>query len=352
MRPTPLSVWLVGIAAVTGCGAGPSGPAQVCSAAVARGCWESLGLDGHHVTAVTATPMGIFAGDFSEGVFRLDSAVGSWVSLGVDHAIVSSLLYVPGDTARLLVGVWPQDREETAAAVFATEDGGETWKPWDGGLADQSNDQRFWAFSLAVDLGNPRRLFMGSSAAILRSPDGGGTWEFAFGGPTSSALGVLGIAISPRRDGNLWAGGESPFFTGYVRHSSDWGDSWQHVEVNVAAITVLAIDPDAPEVLWAGAPGGIMSSLDNGETWEVRLRGLIVGGIVFIDSGAYVFGTELPEVRIDGHLMAFQSLDRGEHWEPLPVPADVQGAIAVSVDQLGRVLVGTSGSGVWRYTPE
>lgn len=160
------------------------------------------------------------------------------------------------------------------------------------------------------------------------------------------------IAISSRRDGNVWVGGQTAFFEGFVRHSSDWGESWEFSRVNVAGILVLAMDPRTPALLWAGAPGGLLSSSDRGTTWEVRLRGLIATGLAFLDSGAYVFGTELPEVRIDGHLIAFRSADRGASWEALPVPSDVQGAKAVSLDERGRILVGTSGSGVWRYTPE
>lgn len=342
-------------AAALGCGADPIEPAQVCSAAVTRRCWEPLGLEGRYVTTVAATPMGLFAGGFSDGVFRLDSASGAWVSLGLDHAIVSSLLYVPADAARLLVGVMPRSQEQTDAAIFATEDGGQTWRPWDGGLAQQYG-RRLWAYSLAMDPGDPKVLFWGGDAEILRSRDGGATWEFVYGRATYLGGGVLSLLVSPRRDGNVWAGGQSAYGDGYVHHSRDWGDSWKFYSINVAAILALAVDPSAPGTLWAGASGGVMSSDDGGETWQVRFRGLDgFGGMVFLNDEFYVFGRVVSpddSVHAKGRMAAFRSPNHAVTWETLPVPPNVAAATALGVDSRGRLVVGTNASGVWRYTPD
>jgi hypothetical protein len=314
-------------------------------------------MDGHLVTAVATTPMGLFAGDFREGVFRLDSASGTWVSVGVGHAIVSSLLYVPGDTARLLVGVRPYSQEVTDAAVFATEDRGDTWKPWDGGLADSSNDQRFWAYSLAADPGEPRTLFMaGAAGQILRSSDGGATWAFVSGSQNTWGGESSTIAISPRRDGNVWVGGQDAFGQGYVQRSSDWGDSWRVSSVDVAAILALMLDPSQPGRLWAGASHGVISSDDNGQTWDVRLRGLDqLGGMALANGAFYVVRGVAPpgdSLYANVRLAIFRSVDRGMTWDALPVPSGVAGGTALALDPGGRLLVGTSRSGVWRYTPE
>jgi hypothetical protein len=62
--------------------------------------------------------------------------------------------------------------------VYATEDGGETWMEWDGGLARDYN-HRSWAFSLAMDPGNPERLW--SAEAIGRIQRGEDETEYRLG---------------------------------------------------------------------------------------------------------------------------------------------------------------------------
>lgn len=137
----------------------------------ATGAWTHLGLEGQWVTALAETPWGLYAGTHDDGVFRMD-ANGMWKPVGLDHAIISDIVFVPGGTERLLVGLYPYAEERTQAAVFATTDSGRTWVPWDGGLA-ASRDGYGSGFSLAIDVGNPDRLFMSFFDTIVRSDDGG-----------------------------------------------------------------------------------------------------------------------------------------------------------------------------------
>lgn len=194
--------------AVLGCSDGLG--SRGCTLRLESGCWTHLGLEGHWVTALADTPWGLFAGTGDAGVFRFDSNAGSWQALGLDHAVAWSMLFVPGPTPRLLVGMRNRAEERTPAAVFATEDRGRTWLPWDGGLAEQ-HDNREWAYSLAMDPGDAARLYMGQSASILRSTDGGRSWQYVSGDADMTANGVNAIVISPARDGRVWAGVEGAF---------------------------------------------------------------------------------------------------------------------------------------------
>jgi hypothetical protein len=142
-----------------------------------HGSWEFLGLEDHWIRSVGATPWGVFAGTTDGGIFRLNESTGEWVSLGLDHAIVRTMLFVPSDPPKLLVGVSPRGEAQTQAAVFLSTDSGESWIPWDGGLA-ALRDWREWAYSLAYDPGDHSRLYMGHSAALSRSTDGGLSWTY------------------------------------------------------------------------------------------------------------------------------------------------------------------------------
>lgn len=123
-----------------------------------------------------------------------------------------------------MVGLQPRADEQTEAAVFATEDAGATWKPWDGGLAARFGF-RAWAHSLASDPLNPERLFMGQSSSILRSEDGGESWRYVLGNENLQGLGINSIVVSANSDRGVWAGGQTAFFAAAVLRSRDSGDT-------------------------------------------------------------------------------------------------------------------------------
>ncbi|MHB1297630.1 MAG: sialidase family protein [Gemmatimonadaceae bacterium] len=345
---------------VLGC-ADPVGPENFgnCAPAV-TGSWTHLGLEGQWVTALAETPWGLFAGTGEHGVYRCRPETGTWESVGLDHAITGAILFVPGPTPRLLVGVRPRDWDRSAAAVFASTDRGRTWVPWDGGLAAQ-HDQNQWAFSLAIDPGDPERLFMGQSISILRSTDGGRAWQYVFASADDFGNGLNTIVISPLRDGRVWAGGEGAIFNGLILLSDDWGENWEPVVFRNNAVFDLAVDPLAPARLWAGAHGGVMRSEDYGRTWEYVLTavgtpngGLITSVLAHGDALYAVGGTFRPSPDPLGDLALFRSGDRGTTWDTLSVPADAGGSNVAILDAAGRLLIGTSSKpkgGVWRYQP-
>lgn len=112
-----------------------------------------------------------------------------------------------------------------------------------------------------------------ASAGVLVSPDDGRSWRLATTGlppipypysmsqPTVTASGTayMWVAHSP----GPWA----------LYRSSDAGDSWTRVGQDAAPLSgdprggrTLAVDPDSPQTLWAGA-SSLARSDDGGETW-------------------------------------------------------------------------------------
>jgi photosystem II stability/assembly factor-like uncharacterized protein len=341
----------------------PAGPADfgACNPPQ-RNAWTHLGLEGQWVTALAETPWGLFVGTGTGGVFRCDPASGRWQALGLDHAVARSMLFVPGPTPRLLVGMRPRAEEQTAAAVFATEDAGRTWLPWDGGLA-QRHDHRQWAFSLAMDPGDPQRLYMGQSISILRSTDGGRSWRYVFGSADYFGRGLNALVVSPRRDGRIWAGGEGALFNGLILLSQDWGGTWEPIIITPRfdnAVFALAVDESNPARLWAGVHGGVMRSEDYGRTWQYVLRiGGTNGGLIksLLTRGEHLYavgGTFRPIPDPLGDLALWRSADGGTTWNALPVQADAGGSDVAVLDSAGRLLIGTSSQprgGVWRFQP-
>lgn len=326
------------------------------------GTWVHLGLEGQWITSLAETPWGIFAGTGHRGVYRCNPANGRWEPLGLDHAKVSAMLMVPGPTPRLLVGMRNRAEERTAAAVFATEDGGRTWLPWDGGLADR-NDNRQWAVSLAIDPGDPDNLYLGQEASILRSSDGGRTWRYTLGAPDHNGGGMDAIVVSPARDGRIWAAGTGATFAGFVMFSDDWGETWGGVNVTPRvenSVFALAVDPRDPRRLWAGVGGGVMRSEDYGRTWNYALlnggaEGSIMMSILVAGEHLYAVGGLLrPIPDLGNDLALYRSADRGTTWEQITAPPGIPGSDVAILDSSGRLLIGTTtvpGGGLWRYKP-
>lgn len=330
------------------------------------GSWTHLGLGGQWVTELAETPWGLYAGTHDDGVFRRDTD-GTWRSVGLDHAIVSDIVFVPGEIPRLLVGLYPYADERTQGAVFASADSGRSWAPWDGGLA-ASRDGYGSAFSLAIEAGNPSRLFMSFFDTIVRSEDGGSSWKYVVGEQRLIGGGSYwSIVISPARDGTVWAAGGTSLFSTILLRSRDWGNTWEYsspdprqgenaVEDN--EILSLEVDPDSPARLFAGFQFGyVMRSDDGGNTWSHTLRTASHTGFVhvikYVRGTVFVVASENLRPASDGSALSnlglYCSSDDGETWETVSVPANVPGGHTLHADSQGRLLIGTRGGGVWRF---
>ena len=314
-------------------------------------CWESLGLADQRVESLASTPWGLFAGT-RNGVFQFDRDQGTWIQRGLQDHWVSSIIFVPRNDGYLLAGVRPVTTETTAAAVFASLDSGQSWLPSDGGLAS-TNDSRFWAYSLAADPLDPSLILWATSSPILRSPDGGTTWELVKGRLSAFGQGVDDIAFTSDGSGLVWAAGTGVFGVGYVLRSPDRGKTWEQFspfgESGVPARSI-APDPIVPNRMWLGMGGAIMRFDDLGETWSVALRDAgSVNGIVVVGGTLYAATALRVEIGMD-KLRLFRRTPTEAEWVSIPTP-ESSGALTLIADDGGNLLIGTTDSGVWRFTP-
>jgi hypothetical protein len=167
---------------------------------------------------------------------------------------------------------------------------------FDGGVAVLRRQQERWVATLsldamdcqclAVDPHRPQRVYCGTfDAGLWASDDAGANWQPVVGALPHPA--VMSVAVSPFEQQNgagvAWAGTEpSALF-----RSEDGGRTWQE-KTGLQALPskpgwsfpprpwthhVRWIEPDAADAgrLFVGIElGGVMRSLDRGETWEDR----------------------------------------------------------------------------------
>jgi photosystem II stability/assembly factor-like uncharacterized protein len=210
----------------------------------------------------------------------------------------SDIVYAMGETADPLTGfaVWGSG---TGGVIFKTADGGAHWaKIWDGGMP--SSLARY----LCVNPDNPELLYVSTGIfdrgaigegdpatdpfgglGILRSTDGGRTWEYLNEANGLESLYIGSLYMHPEDPSILLAaaghlmpvayaellmqGGHSP--QGVYR-TTDGGDTWTHVLEPPPGrpdetFTSVELCPSDPNVGYAGSGHAIYRTTDGGLTW-------------------------------------------------------------------------------------
>lgn len=190
-----------------------------------------------------------------------------------------------------------------------------------------------------VAAADAQRLLLATQRGLLRSQDGGASWQRLRLGLAES---VTAVAFSPR-DAQL-ALATTPLG---VFRSRDGGASWQPLAqgVGTGEIRALRFLPSDDRIVFAATRGGLLRSSDGGRSWERRGSGLPLSDIAGLDFGEdrTVYASDFR----NGGL--FVSRDAGASWEPVPtqgLASDRVFAVAVDPKAPGRLFVGASTGGL------
>jgi photosystem II stability/assembly factor-like uncharacterized protein len=145
------------------------------------------------------------------------------------------------------------------AGIFASYDGAAHWQPI---LLDATPN-------LLVFDADDLVAYFGSAGCLLRTEDGGSTWESIL--PPGS-YGSFYPAAHPITPGVVYVG--SSAHPGLFR-LDDYGDTWVTLTVGLTDTHIMAIafHPQDPDKMLVGTrDGNVFLSTDGGETWDFRAR--------------------------------------------------------------------------------
>ncbi len=234
-----------------------------------------IGLFVEDVEVVQEAPWEtLYAATFGGGVWRSDDNGETWLALpsappppGMElgSSFVNTLAIDPGDPLTLFAGT-------DLAGGFGSGDGGETWSPFGGPIAAESS-----ILELVIDPSDPLRVWA-ATGGLFRSEDGGATWEDL----TFNDSSVQTVAIDPRDSALVFVGTQDRGLWRSVNATAgtpDWQRVGQGQGLTEDFIRTIATDRPtelSPLVLYAGTDGGgVFEGVDGeGDIWVPKNAGL------------------------------------------------------------------------------
>jgi photosystem II stability/assembly factor-like uncharacterized protein/tetratricopeptide (TPR) repeat protein len=201
----------------------------------------------------------IYAVVKGQGIYRSTDGGYRWEQT-YKHETVESLTIDPKDSSILYAAIWD--------GILKSMDGGATWEL----IAAGKDALPGPAHVLAIPEGNNQTIYAGIERGVYRSSNGGLTWEARNKGMADTAIYALAIGS---RDGNLiYAAGKGA----EIWKSIDGGSSpWEKLSSSYfkEAIYALALHPQNSQWIYAGSnESTVILSTKGGLDWQPRNWGL------------------------------------------------------------------------------
>ncbi|MGA2115132.1 MAG: hypothetical protein ABSH56_10340 [Bryobacteraceae bacterium] len=199
--------------------------------------------------------------------------------------------------------------------------------------------------SLAADPRNPQSLYATAGYAIWRSTDAGTTWSILY--QFASTVTAEFVAVDPSNSNTLYAG-TVPLG---IFKSTDAGLTWTAMNSGIAPATdgtvdvyYIAVDPNSPRVVFAGAGTGLMRSPDGGSSWT------LVATPYYYSNRNPLFGPFSPgTVYLATDQGIDKSTDDGQTFTPLSQLPDQSPPNVMAADPLhAGILYAGSYSGIYQ----
>ena len=253
-----------------------------------------------HLEPSLSDPDTVYAGIQDAAMFQTTDGGQSWRELrglrnhpsapewqpGAGGMCLHTILLDPSHPGRIYIAI-------SAAGVFRSDDGGETWRPMNRGLVSEqipnpTAEVGHCVHRIAMHPARPNVLFMQKHWDVMRSDDAGESWKDVGGNlPTDFGFPIDVHAHEPNTVYVVPIKSDSEHYLpdGKLRvyRSRTGGNDWEaltkglpqsHCYVNVLR-DAMAVDSLDPCGIYFGTTGGqVYASADAGDSWAPIVRDL------------------------------------------------------------------------------
>jgi photosystem II stability/assembly factor-like uncharacterized protein len=198
----------------------------------------------------------VFAGT-GHGLYKSSNGGSRWSSVSSELiSDVDAIAIDPVNTETIYVGTW-------GVGVYKTSNGGSSWIRT---KSDLVIDGRIMC--LAVDPTNHLTIYAGTPGGLVKSSDGGTSWNIVYNSGTE----VYSIVIDSNNSQTVYIGTVNGMYK-----SSNGGNSWVLSVNGMPRVKVysLAIDPSNTQTVFAGTDGGFYISHNSGGLWALSTNGMV-----------------------------------------------------------------------------
>ncbi len=205
------------------------------------------------------------------------SQSGNWRNLGPVLDDLTTRVKIPGVGRINHLAFHPTDPN----IIFCGAPAGGLWRTYDGGqnwVSTTDDLPTLGVSAIAFDPFDPNIVYMGTGdrdandapgMGMMRSTDGGLTWEFTNAGFEDQTVGD--VICDPENPGVVLAACRFG-----LRRSSDFGQTWQLV-TNAMYFKQIHFKPGNSQIAYATAQGRFYRSEDNGQSWTMITNGVTMG---------------------------------------------------------------------------
>ena len=209
--------------------------------------WSEVFIDSksvakNRITAVAVDSFNtkiVYAGDSQGDLFKSSDSGATWQVVNRTKNEIADIMINPKDTRIIYVATVNQ-------GIYKTIDNGVSWADINSDLKKYSGAMEYHSMSFDATL--PDAVLLVAKYGLLKSNDGGNTWQgLTLVTPPTSAD-ILAAAISTANNQEIYYATRNTFYK-----TVDGGQNWITKRLpSIAVPTYLLVDPGNPNILYLG----------------------------------------------------------------------------------------------------
>jgi uncharacterized protein (TIGR03437 family) len=292
--------------------------------------------------AVDPTQGNVMAAVPSGGAYRSLNGGAGWgpASSGLESFEVRALAYDPGNPDIVYAG---------SVNPFAARDGS-LFKTTNGGLQWELLLSGAPFHAVAVHPGDGHTISVGTGSGVLRSRDGGGSFQNISGGDGAVSFRIIDLEPHPANADTLFAIVFDDLFTGayQIYRTNNGGTNWTGAGATSTPLLDLAIDPSDPSRIYVAAGNGVFRSIDGGGQYRTVNNGFPSEGV--LAASIAIDTNDHSAVYVSTSSGVFRSTDGAESWQLANTGLEPQAVLRIAADrrQTGTLYAATATGGVFK----